>query len=368
MRLVPVGGRISSHRWAGRPTRVLARVAAVSAGLVLVAGCHVPFLSSGGGGTPTANGGLIRVAATPGVADAPLYIAYQEGMFRDVGVSVRIINYGSVKAELRDLRAGKVDIAFADYADMFYAQAQAQAQAAAKKSKSLLNLEIVADGYDAGANVMEVLALPGSHIVSPKDLQGKSIGTSPADIMPNNAQGRPYNLETVATQSVLTNDNVNLSRIRWQPLPPQNLVADLGSHQVDAILATEPTIFQAESQLGAVPVLDSCTGATANLPLDGYFALHSFAQQQSAELAAFRSALLKAQATAVQQGPVRSALQGSVGMSVQAASLVTLGQYPTSMSASNLQRVVKLLYFSTQIPPVSGGQLSVAPMIWHPTP
>ncbi len=366
MRLVPVGGRISSHRWAGRPARVLVRVAAVTAGLVLVAGCHVPFLSSGGGGTPTANGGLIRVAATPGVADAPLYIAYQEGMFRDVGVSVRIINYSSVKAELRDLRAGKVDVAFGDYADMFYAQAQALATA--KKGKSPLSLQVVADGYDAGPNVMEVLTLPGSHIVSPKNLQGKSIGTAPADIMPGNVQGRPYNLETVATQSVLNNDNVNVNGIRWQPLPPQALVADLGSHQVDAILATEPTIFEAESQLGALPVLDSCTGATANLPLDGYFSLRSFAQQQPAELAAFRAALLKAQATAVQQGPVRSALQGSVGMSVQAASLVTLGQYPTSMSASNLQRVVKLLYFSTQIPTVNGGQLSVAPMIWHPTP
>jgi NitT/TauT family transport system substrate-binding protein len=365
MRLVPVGGRIPSHRWAGRPARVFARVAAVTAGLVLVTGCHVPFLSSNAA-APVANGTIIRVGATPGVADAPLYIAYQQGLFRNAGVNVRIINYGSVKAELRDLRASKIDVAFGDYADMFYAQALALA--GGKKGKSPLNLEIVADGYDAGPNVMEVLALPRSRIVSPKDLQGKSIGTTPADIMPSNVQGRPYNLETVATQSVLTNDNVDLTGIRWQPLPSQALVADLGSGQVDAILATEPTIFQAESQLGAVPVLDSCTGATANLPLDGYFSLHSFAQQQPTALAAFRGALLKAQSAAVQQGPVRTALQGSVGMSVQAASLVTLGQYPTSMSASNLQRVVKLLYFSTQIPTVNGGQLSVQPMLWHPAP
>jgi NitT/TauT family transport system substrate-binding protein len=365
MRLVPIGGRIASHRWAGRPARVLASVAAVTAGLVLVTGCRVPFMSSNGG-APTAGGSLIRVAATPGVADAPLYIAYQQGLFRDAGVNVRIINYGSVKTELRDLRSHKIDIAFGDYADMFYAQAQALA--GAKKGKSPLNLQIIADGYDAAPNVMEVLTLPTSHIVSPRDLQGKSIGTTPADVMPSNVQGRPYNLETVATQSVLNNDNVDVTGIKWQPLPAQALVADLGSGQVDAILATEPTIFQAESQLGAVPVLDSCTGATANLPLDGYFSLHSFAQTQPATLAAFRSALEKAQAAAVMQGPVRSALQGSVGMSVQAASLVTLGQFPTSMSASDLQRVVKLLYFSTQIPSINGGQLAVQPMIWHPTP
>jgi hypothetical protein len=34
------------------------------------------------------------------------------------------------------------------------------------------------------------------------------------------------------------------------------------------------------------------------------------------------------------------------------------------MSASDLQRVVKLLYFSTGIPAVNNSQLPVPPMIW----
>ena len=367
MRLVPVRCPIAGHRWAGRPARVLARVAAATAALVLVAGCRVPFLSSNAA-APNAGGAVITVAATPGVADAPLYIAYQQGMFRNMGVSVRIVNYSSVGAELRDLQAGKIDVAFGDYADMFYAQAQALVSA--KKGQNHLDMVIVADGYDAAPNVMEVLTLPKYHILTPASLERRSIGTAPADVMPTNVRGQPYSLETVATQSVLTSvlstNSLNLASIKWQPLAQRALIPALATHQVDAILATEPTIFQAESQLGAVPVLDACTGATANLPLDGYFSLRSFAAGHSTDLAAFRAALLQGQAAASQEASVRSALQGSVGMSIQAASLVTLGQYPTATSASDLQRIVKLMFFDNAIPSIGGGQLPVQPMIWHP--
>jgi hypothetical protein len=52
-------------------------------------------------------------------------------------------------------------------------------------------------------------------------------------------------------------------------------------------------------------------------------------------------------------------------MSVSDASLVTLGTYPTSMNASNLQRVVSLMFFFNAIPVVNGSQLSVQGMIYH---
>jgi NitT/TauT family transport system substrate-binding protein len=366
MRLVPVGSWTAGHRRIDRPVRVLAGVTAVLASLVLVAGCRVPGMSSSAA-MPTASGTII-VGASPSIGDAPLYIANQRGLFEKVGLNVRIVTYSSVRAELRDLQAHKIDVAYGDYANFFYAQAQADANA--QKNKSHLDMVIVADGYDAAPNMMEVLTLPGSGIVTPKNLRGKSIGTPPADVMPSQAmqgssRGLPYSLETVATQSVLNNDNVNPASITWQPLPPQDLISDLRSGQVDAILATEPTIFAAESQLGAVPVLDSCTGATASLPLGGYFGLRSFASAHHAAVVAFKAALERAQTIAGQAAPVRSTLQGSVDLSAEEASLVTLGQYPTSMSAGDLQRVVSLMFFFNVIPSINGEQLSVQNMIFH---
>jgi NitT/TauT family transport system substrate-binding protein len=338
---------------------------ALVAGLLTVAGCQTGSSSTA---APIFSGGnnVVRVAETPGVGDAPLFLAFQQGLFRKAGLEVRITNYASTRAELTALRAGAVDVAFGDYADMFYAQAQAE-QAKAHNAKNSLNLVIVADGYDAVANTMEVLTLPNEkpQIVTPRNLVGKTIGTVPAEVMPNNVAGQPYSLDTVATQSVLTNDSVKPASITWKPMAPEGphgLIAALASHQVNAILATEPLIFEAESQLGAVPVLDAATGSTANLPLDGYFSTRTFASAQHAKLTAFRNVLLRAQALANNQSaPVRNTLEGSEGMSVQDASLLTIGQYPTTVSVNDLQRVISLMFFFNAIP----AQPSVKAMIFH---
>jgi NitT/TauT family transport system substrate-binding protein len=123
------------------------------------------------------------------------------------------------------------------------------------------------------------------------------------------------------------------------------LLDALKSHQVDAILATEPTIYAAESQLGAVPVLDACTGATANLPLYGYFTNKAYADRNPGAVKAFRGALERAQAQASMAAPLQTALTKSAGLKPQTAALVTFGSYPTTLSAPNIQRVVNLLFF-----------------------
>jgi len=359
MRLVPASARAQSDRRPARRVRVFAGVAAAAAVLTVVAGCRVPGMS-GGTSAPQVSG-TINVGAAPGVGVVPLYLALQSGAFRHTGLTVHVVTYSSISSELQDLQAGKIQVAYGDYANMFYAQAHALAAG----GKSGLNMVIVADGYDAAPNTMEVLTLPNSGIVTPKNLQGKTIGTTEPQMMSMSNAGQPYSLETVATQSVLTNDNVTLARVHWRPVASSALLGALANHQVNAILATEPTIFQAESQLGAVPVVDSATGATANLPLDGYFALRSFASKNSAQLTAFRSALETGQSAASQQAPVRAALEHSVGLAMSDASLVTLGIYPTSMNASDLQRVVSLMFFFNAIPSVNGSQLSVQSMIYH---
>jgi NitT/TauT family transport system substrate-binding protein len=362
--LVTSGGRTADHRRTGRPLRILTGTTALLAGVVVIAGCQIPgFSSAPAAPTVKAN---ITVAETPNVGDAPLFMAFQEGLFRKAGINVHIINYPSTTLELKALQAGSVDVAYGDYADMFYAQAQAEAT----KTKNGLNMVVVADGYDAASNMMEVLTLPKSGIVTPKNLVGKVVGTAPAAIMPapgttGNKHNEPYNLDTVATQSVLSNDNVQPTTVDWKPVPPADLLTDLGNKKVPAILATEPTIFEAESQLGAVPVVDSLSGATANLPLFGYFSLRSFANRNHAGLIAFRNALEQAQGQAAQAAPVRNTLEGSEGMSVEDASLLTIGQYPTTVSAPALQRVVSLMFLLNSIPSVGGNQLSVQSMILH---
>jgi NitT/TauT family transport system substrate-binding protein len=339
MRLVPVGGRRGAV--GARPApRFVAVAAALGATLLVVAGCRVPGLSSSSGEHSVT--ATVNVVATPGVADAPLYIGIRQGMFQRSGLTINVKELPSVKAEVAALQQGTADVAFGDYADIFYADQQ----------KPSPHLVLVADGYDAEPNVMEVLTLPQYGIVKPHDLIGKTIGTADPQEMPAfvpGQPGRPYSLETIATQTVLTNDNVDPSSITWNPMPANNLINALANHQVDAILATEPTIYTAESKLGAVPVLDSCTGETANLPLEGYFTNRSYSGSHAAVLAQFRSALSQAQADGTMAAPVQSVLTNYARMTPQTAALVTLGAYPTSLNADNVQRVGQLMFFFNTI-------------------
>jgi NitT/TauT family transport system substrate-binding protein len=342
-------------RWggrAGRPVRCAAGVAATATGLILLAGCQFPDTGSSAGSGPTASG-TITVAAAPGVADAPLYIGLREGLFSRAGLTVKVVSTSSAQQGVAALRSGSANIVFADYADMFYAQEL-------KPSPHLLT---VADGYDAGPSVMEILTLPGSKIVSPKDLAGKTIGTDQAQLMPTKGPGghpRPYSQDTLAAWSVLESDNVDQTTIHWDPMPATKLLDALKSHRVDAILATEPTIYEAESQLGAVPVLDACTGATANLPLYGYFTNKAYADRNANVVTAFRAALEKAQTQAGMAAPLQTALTKSAGLKPQTAALVTFGTYPTTLSAQNIQRVVNLLFFFNAL----GATLNVPSLVF----
>jgi NitT/TauT family transport system substrate-binding protein len=270
------------------------------------------------------------VAAVPGIDDAPLYIAAEDGRFAAAGLKVRIKNYGSASQEIRALEDGSADVAEGDYADFLYAQDLRP------------GMLIVAEGYDAVPGVMEVLVAPDSGITTPQQLAGKTIGTPEPQEIPYSPV-IPYSMDTLATQSALQDDGVAPASVRWKPIPSGSLIAALSRHEVNAILVTEPYIVRAETQVGAGEVLDSLSGTTANLPLSGYFTSTSFARAHASALTAFRSALQSLQATANTGASTRTAIARFAGMNTRTAALVTIGEYQTSPNVSSLQRVANLL-------------------------
>jgi NitT/TauT family transport system substrate-binding protein len=324
-----------------RPTlcarRAPAASAAVAAAALALAGCHVPGSSSASG---LPQGSSVTVAAVPGVGDAPLFIAQRDGLFAKAGLTVHIRRYSSVAAVMSALRSGQATVGAGDYADVFYTQA---------RCKGCLSL--VASGYAAGPRMMEILSRPNSGITTPQQLVGKTIGTAAAQVIPvRKSPGtatttQPFSMETIAAASALQDNGVQPSDVRWQPMPASNLVNALRTHLVDAVLATEPQIFQAESRLGALGILDVASGETVGLPLDGYFADTSFAARHRQALQAFRSALAQAQENAVRAAPVQATLEHFGGWTKQTAALVAIGAYPTSLSPADLQRVTTLMSF-----------------------
>jgi NitT/TauT family transport system substrate-binding protein len=331
MKAMPIGR--PAQRLGGGRVRIAAGCAVAA---LLLAGCSAAGGSSASGSAPAASS--ITVAAVPGVGDAPLYVAWQQGLFRKAGLTVHLRSYKTMAAVMDALHNGQANVAVGDYADFFYEQ----------QHDSSAPMVVLADGYDAAPNIMDVLVLPDSPITAPQGphgLQGKTIGTAEPQVMPYGVGGLPFSMETVAASSALDNDGVQPNLVKWRPMPADHLVNALRTHQVDAILVTEPQIFQAESQVGARTILDACSGETVNLPLDGYFAPRSFAENHRAALLAFRSVLTRAQADAVQPAPLVAALTHYAGMDKETASLITVGQYPTALKVTALQRVADLMSF-----------------------
>jgi NitT/TauT family transport system substrate-binding protein len=331
MRLLQAGISIST-------SRLVLGIASVS---LLVSACHVLGTSASG----SASGTQITVGVVPGVDNAPLHVAVEDGLFRARGLNVTIKTYSSLGPEIRALTSGQVDVAAGDYADFFFEQAA-----------GLASLHLIADGYDATSNVMELLTLPNSGVTTPQDLSGKTVATAEAQVIPTGGttgscanDNTPYNIETLATESVLESDGVSPTSVCWKPTPAPDLIEELASRRVSAILVTEPYILEAESQLGAVELLDSCSGVTTDLPLSGYFSLAAYARTHAPAVAAIQSALQTAQADSAMRGPVEAALPSFAGISAQDAALITLGTYPTFLSVGQVQRVANLMYNSGMI-------------------
>ena len=325
MRLVRVSERMRRGGLLRRSSLALVSVALAT----LAAGCRVPGTSSG----QAAAGQQITVAAVPGFADAPLQLAVRDGLFARHGVQVTVHAYPGLQRAYAALASGHAQVVSGDYASLLYMQADApRAQ-----------LRLIADGYDATPGLMEVLTLPGSAVTAPEDLEGQTVATPTQELAPFSADA-PYNTETLATEAVLQSDGVSPPSVQWKAMPPGSMISALRNHAVSAIVVTQPYILQAETELGAVELMDVCSGVTASLPLSGYFSTAAFARDHAAALDGFRSALAAATSSTAQVGAVRSVLRTLPGMSARDADLVTVGQYPTFLSTGQVQRVADLMY------------------------
>jgi len=310
-------------------------VAASGVAALLAAGC-----SNGSGGTSPVSG-TITIAATPGVDDAPLYLAEQRGLFSAAGLNVAIKSFGdgSAAAQVQAVEDGKAQIASSDYGNIFAEQA----------SGGKGSLRLLADGYDAGAGAVEILVGPHSNISNPAQLLNKPIGVPGSLLIGTYGHtmiqpGNPTSLvAAAATESIANYLLSNAHVLKWRSLSQPQEISALQTGRLQAVLVTQPYIYQAQSTFGAVELMDVFSGQTANLPTTGYVSQASWATSDAAAVRDFQSAIGKAQAEATGVGPVQETLRKSAGMSLATADMVSLGTYPTVTNTKALQRVDLLL-------------------------
>ncbi len=268
------------RRFRLRPVTGLAALAGLSA--LLAVGC-----SGGGGGSSAAPGGLektnLKVAAVPAVDSAGLYIAQQRGLFAAEGLHVTIVPAISGKTTINSQLHGQFDVTSGNYVSYILANADPQAAGLSKPA----DFRVLSPGSIMEANNQDIMVPAGSDIRTVSELKNKTIAVNVT-----------HNIGQLLVSSVLSDNAVPASSVRFVPIQFPDMAKALQDHQVDAAWAPEPFITQAEEDAGAIPLADSNQGTTENLPIAGYMVTATWLKNNPNTAAAFRRALVKAQTIA----------------------------------------------------------------------
>jgi NitT/TauT family transport system substrate-binding protein len=306
---------------ATRAHRVAAAALAVSLMTVFAGGCSL--LNGGGADTsaPPPGHTSINVGILATVDDAPVKLAQAKGYFTELGLNANVKVYPSVNQTMPALQSGEIDVALMNYVSYFQAQAA-----------KTLDAKVVSDAYQGTPDSLALLAKPDSGIRTPKDLAGKKVSV--------HAKG---NIVELLIKAVLQDNGVDPNSVSYLEVKFPQIPAAVANGQLDAGVDLEPYITQAEQQYGLQPTFKIVAGATDNIPLSGYIASSKFVTAHPDAVAAFQKAMVKAQKAATDRTAISSVLPDLTGVDKQTSSLLKLGQYPTSVDATRLQRVVTLM-------------------------
>jgi NitT/TauT family transport system substrate-binding protein len=165
------------------------------------------------------------------------------------------------------------------------------------------------------------------------------------------------------TNTALQTAGVNTSTVKYQAIPFPLMGKELAAHKVDAISVVEPFITENELLFGAQPVMSTCTGPTSNFGISGFFSLASFTQKYPNTARAFQAAMERGQALAdSNRADVEEVLPTYIkGLTANQAAVVNLGQYPTTLDQTHLQRVADAMSRAGLVP----APFSVGPLLFR---
>ncbi len=300
--------------------RPLAGLAALVGLCLLAAGC------SGGGSGSAAPGGLektnLDVAAVPAMDSAGLYIAKQRGLFAAEGLRVSILPITSGQTAIGNQLAGKWDVTVGNYVSYINANSQQKA-----------DFRVLTAGSIIQPGNQEIMVPSTSKITKVSQLAGKRI-----------AVNVPNNIGTLLVKSVLSDNGVDPTSVHFVPVKFPDMARALTSGAVDAAWMPEPFVTQDEESIGAVPLADTNQGTTQNIPIAGYMVTASWLKKYPNTAAAFRTAILKAQAiAATDPGAIEQGMQKFAGTPKETVAIANAPEFPTQQNGALLQRLADLM-------------------------
>ncbi|MFD8560633.1 ABC transporter substrate-binding protein [Streptosporangium canum] len=296
--------------------------------------------------TPPAPGaGPEKTSITVGTMPIPdvvaFYLAQSLGLFAREGFrEVKVETIQGAGPAIPLLNNGSMDFAILNYVTAFAAQ-----------DKEIADLRFVADAYQAVPNTFAVMAPARSSAKTLADLRGKTIAVATFRSIGT------LTLEVALRIHGLTSKDVHLVEM---PLP--NMPAALASGAIQAAWMTEPFITAA-GHAGAVKLADMATGPTDAFPIAGWGVSAEFAAKNPRTVRAFQRAMAVGQQIAADnRTTVVRVIPGYTSIKKDIAKVITLGEFPRTLSSTRLQRVAdQMIEFGYLDKP-----LDVAPLLLPP--
>ena len=262
------------------------------------------------------------------VDTASFYLAQERGFFRDEGLTVEPVQTRGGAAAIPGITGGSLDVTFGNYVSFFLAQSQ-----------GIGRFRLISDGYEASPNTFVLLARPDGAVRRPSDLAGRRVAVNTFS-----------NIVELSARSALQTHGVDPRTVQFVEVPFPDMTAALATGQVDAAAMVEPFITSASRSLGAIPILDTASGPTADIPLGGYGTTEAFANQNPRTIAAFQRAMARGQQAASDRRNIEQVLPTYIRIDQSTASLINLGTYPQSLDPTRLQRVADLMQQFAVVP------------------
>ena len=288
-----------------------------AAGAMLLAGCASKQgnAASGEVEVPDVRLGVLAVLDT-----APVYVAKRQNIFGDGGLQPKMVDSQLNGDQRFDLVHGTEDIHFDSWVTIFLNIADGA------------DWVLVGEAYQAGTNTTALVTSPRSKLRQIRDLKGTRI-----------AVNNPRGLGVMLITALLSANGLAPSDVTFVETPFDQIGAAVRRGDAESGWLVEPYLTLAQLETGAVPLADTATGPTADLPQSGYVCARSFAERNPRTMRAFQSALVRAQVAAQDRTVIERELTGYLKVTPRVAALMNVGTFPGSLRAVRPQRVADLM-------------------------
>ncbi|HEY6786582.1 MAG TPA: ABC transporter substrate-binding protein [Trebonia sp.] len=307
--------------------------------MVALAGC------SGGSSTPsgpppeTPN---ITIDIAPTTDAAGLYIAYDDGYFKQQGINLTIAAINGGEYGMGDLQTGKAQLVEGNYVSLILAQIAGTFAAPNPKDPAEtfparpINMRVIADSSQMQPGNQALYVMPDSPYQTVQDLVKHRVEVGVNTL---------HNIVSVMLGSLLTANGYKANALSQVPEALPMIPELLAQHKIPAAWLPEPFGTEAEQQYGAVPLADFDQGSLENLPICTVVGSTSWVQSHPNTVAAFLRAYQEGQQVAdTERAAVEQALVIHTGVTREVAATMTLDTYPLVMDVPEMQRVPDVMY------------------------